>query len=32
MTDITFQTGALINGRVLAQTAVVLDGASVSLP
>ena len=32
MTGITFQTGASINGRALAQTAIVLDGNSVSLP
>jgi hypothetical protein len=27
MTGITFQTGASMNGRALAQTAVILDGA-----
>ena len=32
MTGITFQTGASINGRALAQTAVVLDGNAVTKP
>jgi len=32
MTGITFQTGATMNGRALAQTAVVLEGNSVSEP
>jgi hypothetical protein len=32
MTGITFQTGAAFNGRALAQTAVVLDGNTVTLP
>jgi hypothetical protein len=32
MTGITFQTGASINGRALAQTAVVLDGNAVVQP
>jgi hypothetical protein len=32
MTGITFQTGASINGRALAQTAVVLDGNAVTQP
>ena len=32
MTGITFQTGASINGRALAQTAVVLDGNAVTSP
>jgi hypothetical protein len=32
MTGITFQTGASINGRALAQTAVVLDGNVVAKP
>ncbi len=32
MTGITFQTGASINGRALAQTAVILDGNAVSKP
>ncbi|WP_219932477.1 ice-binding family protein [Perlabentimonas gracilis] len=32
MTGITFQTGASLNGRALAQTAVVLDGNAVTLP
>jgi hypothetical protein len=32
MTAITFQTGASMNGRALAQTAVVLDGNSVTKP
>ncbi|GGK20403.1 hypothetical protein GCM10007962_13170 [Yeosuana aromativorans] len=32
MTGITFQTGATMNGRALAQTAVVLDGTSVTKP
>lgn len=32
MTGVTFQTGATINGRVLAQTAVVLDGNAVTEP
>ena len=32
MTDITFQTGASINGRALAQTAVVLDGNAITKP
>jgi hypothetical protein len=32
MTGITFQTGASLNGRALAQTAVVLDGNTVTKP
>ena len=32
MTGITFQTGASINGRALAQSAVVLDGNAVTKP
>jgi hypothetical protein len=32
MTGITFQTGASINGRALAQTAVILDGNVVKAP
>ena len=32
MTGITFQTGASLNGRAFAQTAVVLDGNVVSQP
>jgi len=32
MTGITFQTGASINGRALAQTAVVMDGNAVTQP
>ena len=32
MTGITFQTGASINGRALAQTAVILDGNVVTKP
>lgn len=32
MTGITLQTGATINGRALAQTAVILDGSSVTKP
>jgi Ice-binding-like/Bacterial Ig-like domain len=32
MTGITFQTGASINGRALAQTAVTLDGSSITKP
>ena len=32
MTGITFQTGASMNGRALAQTAVVLDGNAVTQP
>ncbi|WP_375581260.1 ice-binding family protein [Marivirga tractuosa] len=32
MTGITFQTGASINGRALAQTAVILDGNAVTQP
>jgi hypothetical protein len=32
MTGITFQTGASIKGRALAQTAVVLDGNAVIVP
>jgi hypothetical protein len=32
MTGITFQTGASFNGRALAQTAVILDGATVVQP
>lgn len=32
MTGITLQTGATMNGRALAQTAVVLDGSSVTKP
>jgi hypothetical protein len=32
MTGITFQTGASINGRALAQTAVVLDANAVTKP
>ncbi|MGM0580869.1 MAG: ice-binding family protein [Bacteroidota bacterium] len=32
MTGITFQTGASINGRALAQTAVVLEGNAVTQP
>jgi hypothetical protein len=32
MTGITFQTGASINGRALAQTAVILDGNTVTKP
>ncbi len=31
-TGITFQTGASINGRALAQSAVILDGNSVTTP
>jgi hypothetical protein len=30
MTGVTFQTGATMNGKVLAQTAVVLDGNTVT--
>lgn len=32
MTGITFQTGASLNGRALAQTAVVLDGNAIVKP
>ena len=32
MTGITFQTGATINGRALAQTAVILDGNAINKP
>jgi hypothetical protein len=32
MTGITFQTGASINGRALAQTAVILDANLVTKP
>jgi len=32
MTGITFQTGASINGRALAQTAVILDGSTITKP
>lgn len=32
MTGVTFQTGATMNGRVLAQTAVVLDGNALTQP
>ena len=32
MTGITFQTGASLNGRALAQTAVVLDGNAITKP
>ncbi|MBN1250874.1 MAG: DUF3494 domain-containing protein, partial [Bacteroidales bacterium] len=32
MTGITFQTGASMNGRALAQTAVVLDGNTITKP
>jgi len=32
MTGITFQTGASINGRALAQTAVILDGNAITKP
>ncbi|PKP10426.1 MAG: hypothetical protein CVU09_07185 [Bacteroidetes bacterium HGW-Bacteroidetes-4] len=32
MTSITFQTGATLNGRLLAQTAVVLDGNALTKP
>lgn len=32
MTGITFQTGASINGRALAQTAVILDGNDITNP
>jgi hypothetical protein len=32
MTGVTFQTGASINGRILAQTAVILDGNAVTKP
>ncbi len=32
MTGITFQTGASLNGRALAQTAVVLDGNAITEP
>lgn len=32
MTGITFQTGASINGRALAQTAVILDGNAITTP
>ena len=32
MTGVTFQTGASMNGRVLAQTAVALDSNAVTLP
>ncbi|MDD2278804.1 MAG: ice-binding family protein [Bacteroidales bacterium] len=32
MTGITFQTGASMNGRALAQTAVVLDGNAITQP
>ena len=31
-TSVTFQTGASINGRALAQTAVILDGNAVTMP
>jgi hypothetical protein len=31
-TGITFQTGASINGRALAQSAVILDGNSITTP
>jgi hypothetical protein len=32
MTGITFQTGASLNGRALAQTAVILDGSTITNP
>jgi len=32
MTGITLQTGASMNGRALAQTAIVLDGNAVTKP
>ena len=32
MAGITFQTGASMNGRALAQTAVVLDGNAITEP
>jgi hypothetical protein len=32
MTGITFQTGASLNGRALAQTAAVLDGNAITQP
>jgi hypothetical protein len=32
MTGITFQTGASMNGRALAQTAVILDGNTITMP
>jgi len=32
MTGITFQTGASMNGRALAQTAVALDGNAITKP
>jgi hypothetical protein len=32
MTGITFQTGASMNGRALAQTAVILDKNAISKP
>ena len=32
MTGINFQTGASMNGRALAQTAVVLDGNAITKP
>jgi hypothetical protein len=32
MTNVTFQTGASINGRALAQTSVILDGNAVTKP
>lgn len=32
MTSITFQTGATLNGRLLAQTAVILDGNELTKP
>jgi hypothetical protein len=31
-TGITFQTGASIHGRALAQTAVILDGNAITMP
>jgi len=32
MTGITFQTGASMNGRALAQTAVILDANTITTP